>query len=220
VKVRILVVGEEGEVLAAGLRRHGHEVVTVETGAAAWGAHAEAELVLLDFTLPDGGGVAVCRRIRSACEVPVIVFTESHAEFDRVQALRAGADDCVDKPYGFRELLARIDVVMRRARACVPGRRTAVTIGALRIDAASREVILRDRQIDLTRKEFDLLHYLALHPDTVVTRHRLMTEIWKNQASARPSRTIDTHLRSLRTKLGRNGWIVTVRGVGFRIGHG
>ncbi|WP_435845090.1 response regulator transcription factor [Streptomyces flaveolus] len=208
------------------LERLGHDVTCVTTGAAALEAHQDAELVLLDLDLPDIDGLEVCRRIRALTRTPVIAFTDSGTELDRVLGLRAGADDCLDKPYEFRELVARIDAVTRRTRSREKGREslTALSIGGLSIDAASREVMVRGRHVDLTRKEFDLLYYLARHSEKVVSRQRLMTEIWEDprpqELGPRASRTVDTHVSSLRSKLGDSRWIRTVRGVGFRVGHG
>ncbi|MYR46959.1 response regulator transcription factor [Streptomyces sp. SID5910] len=208
------------------LERLGHEVTCVSTGAAAMEAHQHAELILLDLDLPDIDGLEVCRRIRALARTPVIAFTDSGTELDRVLGLRAGADDCLDKPYEFRELAARIDAVTRRTRPREPAREslTVLSIGALHIDAASREVRVRGRHVDLTRKEFDLLYYLARHSEKVVSRQRLMTEIWEDprpqEFGPRASRTVDTHVSSLRSKLGDSNWIRTVRGVGFRVGPG
>ncbi|MEV3853793.1 response regulator transcription factor [Streptomyces sp. NPDC050095] len=211
---------------AARLERLGHDVTCVATGGAALGQYREADLVLLDLDLPDIDGLEVCRRIRAATRVPLIAFTDSGTELDRVLGLRAGADDCLDKPYEFRELVARIEAVTRRTRPRESAREspTVVSIGGLRVDAASREVLVWGRQVDLTRKEFDLLYYLARHSEKVVSRQRLMKEIWGDggvrETGARASRTVDTHVSSLRGKLGDRAWIRTVRGVGFRIGHG
>lgn len=200
------------------LERLGHSVTCVTTGAAALEAHQDAELILLDLDLPDIDGLEVCRRIRALTRTPVIAFTDSGTELDRVLGLRAGADDCLDKPYEFRELVARIDAVTRRTRPRETDREslTVVSIGGLSIDAASREVMVRGRPVDLTRKEFDLLYYLARHSEKVVSRQRLMTEIWEDprpqELGPRASRTVDTHVSSLRSKLGDRGWIRTVRG--------
>jgi DNA-binding response OmpR family regulator len=210
---------------ATRLERLGHDVTCVGTGSAALEVHQDADLIVLDLDLPDIDGLEVCRRIRALVKTPIIAFTDSGTELDRVLGLRAGADDCLDKPYEFRELVARIDAVTRRLRPRESAREslTVLSIGVLRIDAASREVMLRGRPVDLTRKEFDLLYYLARHSEKVVSRQRLMTEIWEDprpqELGPRASRTVDTHVSSLRSKLGDSGWIRTVRGVGFRVGH-
>jgi DNA-binding response OmpR family regulator len=160
-------------------------------------------------------GLEVCRAIRIVCDVPVIVLTARESELDCVLALQAGADDYVVIPYGCRELVARMEAVMRRAR---PPKKASSVIerGPLQIDTDSREVQLQDRKIPMSRKEFDLLCLLASNPDSVVARERIMQQVWENSWSRR---TVDTHVSSIRNKLGANSWIVTVRGVGFRIGQ-
>ncbi|CAM5637334.1 MULTISPECIES: response regulator transcription factor [Streptomyces] len=215
---RVLVVennAAEAEALVRALKRHGHEVDSVTSGGAALQSYADADLVLIDLELPDLDGLEVCRGIRSTCDVPVIAVTARGSELDRVLGLQAGADDYLVKPYGFRELMARMEAVMRRVRTPEPAERV-VNHGPLRIDAGSREVTLHGRPVDVTRKEFDLLYMLASNPDTVIPRKRLIHQIWGDSWSRR---TVDTHVSSLRNKLGGSGWIVTVRGVGFRFGR-
>jgi DNA-binding response OmpR family regulator len=227
--MHILVVEQEVPTvrsLARGLERYDHEVRRVTTGAAALEQHEAADLVLLDLDLPDMDSLEVCRRIRRTSCTPVIAFNEPGTGLDRILSLQAGADDCLEKPFEFRELLARMEAVMRRVwpKETAARESTALTLGSLTIDAASREVRVDGAEVELTRKEFDLLHYLARNSKTVVTRQRLMAEVWEDPEShvlgARASRTLDTHVSSLRTKLGRSSWILNVRGVGFRVGHG
>ncbi|NGO68928.1 response regulator transcription factor [Streptomyces sp. SB3404] len=225
--MHVLVVEDEkdtAESLVRGLRRHGYDVAAAATGARALGAYADTDLVLLDLELPDIDGLEVCRSIRAACDIPIIAFTDRGTELDRVLGLQAGSDDCLDKPYGFRELIARIDAVMRRARSRPAPPEPVVERGPLRIDTATREVWLHGRWIATSRKEFDLLHYLASHPGVVIPRRRLMAEIWgdpmRHHADcSQVSRTIDTHVSTLRRKLGSGAWIRTVRGVGFTFGQ-
>ncbi|MFC7309488.1 response regulator transcription factor [Streptomyces monticola] len=216
---RVLVVESDpgdAEALAKGLQRHGHEVESVATGTAALDAYQKADLVLLDLELPDLDGLEVCRAVRTAGDVPMIAVTARGSEVDRVLGLQAGADDYLVKPYGFRELMARMDAVMRRSAPAVPEPPSALSCGRLSIDASSREVRVDGRPVVVTRKEFDLLYLLASHPDTVMPRKRLMQEVWGDSWSRR---TVDTHVSSLRGKLGASEWIVTVRGVGFRLGR-
>ncbi|MDT3397080.1 response regulator transcription factor [Streptomyces sp. B1866] len=215
---RVLVVEKDQgalETLRAELGRHGHQVKGVHTGSAALQAHESADIVLIDFELPDIDGLEVCRGIRTLSDVAVIAVTSWGSELDRVLGLQAGADDYVVKPYGCRELIARMEAVMRRVQA-KPQTAKVISHGSLRIDVGLREVSLEGREVDVTRKEFDLLCLLASHPRTVIPRKRIMQQVWGDSWSRR---TVDTHVSSLRAKLGGSDWIITVRGVGFRLGH-
>ncbi|MFJ1808371.1 response regulator transcription factor [Streptomyces sp. NPDC088157] len=202
--------------LVHGLRRHGHEVNVVERGGMALQVYGHADLVLIDLELPDLDGLEVCRAIRTVSDIPIIALTARGTELDRVLGLQAGADDYMVKPYGFRELMARMQAVMRRARPA-PRPVDVISHGPLRIDVGSREVSLYGRPVLVTRKEFDLLHLLASHPGSVIPRNRLMQQVWGDSWSRR---TVDTHVSSLRNKLGASDWIITIRGVGFRLGNG
>ncbi|MEV6073830.1 response regulator transcription factor [Streptomyces sp. NPDC052069] len=214
----VLVV--EGDAQAAltlvnDLRWHGHTASAVTTGAAALEEHHTADLILLDLDLPDVDGLEICRSISALCDTPLIAVTARDSELDRVLGLQAGADDYLAKPYGVRELLARMAAVMRRSRA---GRAAArdVDLGPLVIDQETREVRLDGRAVPLTRKEFDLLRLLSSRPGAVFTRRQILSQIW-HDTDIRRSRTIDTHVSSLRRKLGSSDWVVTVRGVGFKM---
>ncbi|WP_304452793.1 response regulator transcription factor [Nocardiopsis sp. YSL2] len=216
---RVLVVesGAGGrEALVNGLRRCGHEVDCVETGGDALQVCEGHDIILLNLELPDMDGLEVCRGIRALCDVPLIAVISGGTELDRVLGLQAGADDCVVKPYGFRELAARMDAIMRRVHK-QPQAERVVSHGHLNIDASLREVSVGGRGVEVTRKEFDLLYLLASHPGVVISRKRIMQQVWGDSWSRR---TVDTHVSSLRGKLGSSDWIVTVRGVGFRIGEG
>ncbi|MGX6602123.1 response regulator transcription factor [Micromonosporaceae bacterium Da 78-11] len=214
---RVMVVENDPmdrEALTSGLRCRGHEVDSVETGGAALHACRDADIILLDLELPDLDGLEVCRGIRAASDVPMIAVTGWGTELDRVLGLQAGADDYVVKPYGFHELVARMDAVMRRVRPQVSAVHVVVH-GDLSIDVNSRRVTVGGHDVELTRKEFDLLHLLASRPGTVVPRKQIMQHVWGDSWSRR---TVDTHVSSLRNKLGRSDVIITVRGVGFRFG--
>ncbi|BAJ30242.1 MULTISPECIES: response regulator transcription factor [Kitasatospora] len=216
--LRILVVQNEERAAGAlvqDLARRGYRAESVATGGQALRVHHRADLILLDLDLTDLDGLEVCGGIRAVSDTPIIAVTERGSELDRVLGLQAGADDYMVKPYGFHELLARIGAVMRRFRPV----RTSRTIdhGPLRIDASTRRVTLHGEWVELTRKEFDLLHALAAQPGAVVSRRQLMTQVWDDAWSPK-GRTLDTHVSSLRGKLGSSDWIVTVRGVGFRLG--
>ncbi|MER5888908.1 response regulator transcription factor [Streptomyces sp. NPDC001941] len=206
------------ELLVRGLQRHGHTVTSADTGMEALRAYGEADLVLLDLELPDLDGIEVCRAIRQFDDTPVIALTARGSELDRVLGLQAGADDYMVKPYGFRELMARMDAVMRRTRPRVPRQEGhVVSHGELRVDRESREVAVSGRRVEVTSKEFDLLYLLASNPGDVISRTRIMQDVWGGSWSRR---TVDTHVCNLRSKLGSSDWILTVRSVGFQIGLG
>ncbi|MFE0702137.1 response regulator transcription factor [Streptomyces sp. NPDC058872] len=219
--IRVLVVEDdatEAEARMNDLRRQGYSVSSVDTGAKALRAHQNSDLVLLDLDLPDIDGIEVCRTIRESGDKPIISVSPRDAEMDRILALKAGADDCVDLSCGSREMAARIEAVLRRSSLRQAPPRTIV-LDALHIDVPAREVRLRGELIGLTGKEFDLLHVLAANADGTVSRKELMARVWET-CWADSSRTIDTHVRSLRVKLRASSWIVTVRGVGYRMGRG
>ncbi|WP_261564675.1 response regulator transcription factor [Frankia gtarii] len=214
---RVLVVenhADDAEKLVRGLERHGHKVIRVDSGGEALQAYDDADLVLIDLDLPDLDGLEVCRSIRVADDTPMIAVTGRGSELDTVLALQAGVDDYLVKPYGFRELMARMEAVMRRTRP-QPTAAAAIVHGMLRIDAASRQVTVGGRLVELTRKEFQLLHLLASQAGSVIMRKQIMVQVWGDTWSRR---TLDTHVSSLRSKLGSAEWIITVRGVGFRLG--
>ena len=176
------------------------------------------DFVLLDLGLPDGDGRDLCRELRAlSSELPIIVLTARGSELDRVVRLELGADDYVVKPFSGPELIARMRAVLRRVR---PAPATPVTeIGPLRIDPASRRVWLSDEELQLARKEYDLLAELVAHAGSVVTREDLMTRVWDENWFG-STKTLDVHIRWLRAKLADDPtsprFLHTVRGVGFR----
>lgn len=214
--MRVLVVEDEeaiAEPLAEGLRREGFTVTVAGTGAEALAA-AETDVVLLDLRLPDLDGLDVCRELRARSDVPIIVVTARGEEVDRVVGLELGADDYVVKPFGIRELIARIRAVTRRSQGrSVDG---PIHIGELRIDERGRRATIGGEALDLTPKEFDLLVALARDPGAVVSRQRLLEDVW-NTSWYGSTKTIDVHVAALRRKLGDPALIETVRGVGFRL---
>ena len=214
--MQILVVEDDDAIakpLVEGLRREGFDVSHVATGAAGLAAPLP-DLVLLDLRLPDIDGTEVCRLLRARSDVPIIVVTAKGEEVDRVVGLELGADDYVIKPFGFRELLARIRAVLRRTHrgrttpACAPARSSSAFAHAARR--------WTERELALTPKEFDLLALLASDPGAVVSRDQMLREVWNTERSG-PTKTIDVHVASLRKKLGDPRWIETVRGVGLRL---
>jgi DNA-binding response OmpR family regulator len=213
--MRLLVVEDDdgiAEPLVAGLRREGFEVERVANGRDALAAD-EPDLVLLDLRLPDIDGYAVARELRARSRVPIIMVTAKGEEVDRVIGLELGADDYVVKPFGMRELVARINAVMRRvSESTAPAEPDPVTVvGSLEIDRRRHGV-----EVPLTPKEFALLALLASDPGAALDRRRILEDVWGTRWYG-PSKTIDVHVSSLRRKLGDPGWIETVRGMGFRL---
>jgi DNA-binding response OmpR family regulator len=214
--MKLLLVEDEdaiAEPLAEGLRREGFEVQRVATGADALEA-AQPDLVLLDVGLPDTDGFSLCRELRERSEVPIIMVTAKGEEIDRVVGLEVGADDYIVKPFGFRELIARIRAVTRRQHGAPAS--GAVALGPLSVDTRSRRVTLDGREVGLTPKEFDLLALLASDPGAVFERRKILQEVWQTDWFG-SSKTVDVHVAALRRKLGDPAWIETVRGVGFRV---
>jgi DNA-binding response OmpR family regulator len=180
----------------------------------------EPDLVLLDVMLPDGSGFELLRELRSAGRTPVIMLTARGDEADRVLGLELGADDYVVKPFSARELVARIRAVLRRTSAvAAPASAGPIRIGDLELDAAARTVALDGEPLELTRKEFDLLALLMSQAGKVVSRERLIDEVWDVNWFG-STKTLDVHVSGLRKKLGDDPgdprYLHTVRGVGFR----
>jgi two-component system response regulator RegX3 len=217
---RLLVVEDDASIaepLVEGLEREGFAVSQAATGAAALEAADDADLVLLDLGLPDLDGREVCRRLRARTGVPIIVVTARSDELDRVLLLELGADDYVVKPFGFRELVARIRAVQRRTAPAASRGATVQVLGPLTIDRAARRVWLAGNELDLTPKEFDLLAYLAEEPSRVRRREDIIGRVWDEHWWG-PTKTLDVHVASLRRKLGDgHAWITTLRGVGYRL---
>jgi DNA-binding response OmpR family regulator len=219
----VLVVEDDDRIadpLCKGLEREGMVTDRARTGDEALQRLASRDarrpdVVLLDLRLPDIDGFDVCRRIRASDdELPIIVVTARGEEVDRVLGLELGADDYVVKPFGFRELLARIRAVTRRSQP-----RAGVQLqhlGELTIDRRARDVTVQGRAVALTQKEFDLLALLAEDPGAVCSRTRILEEVWDPHWYG-PTKTLDVHVATLRKKLAHPEWIETVRGVGFRL---
>jgi len=216
--VRLLLVEDDATIsapLAEGLRREGFEVDIAPTGTAALAA-AAADLVLLDLGLPDLEGRVVCQQLRARSSVPIIVVTARGEEIDRVMLLELGADDYVVKPFGFRELVARIRAVLRRATATAgPAASPVIDIDGLSIDQRTRSVTLDGCQVSLTPKEYDLLVCLAADAGAVRSREQIIHDVWDEHWWG-STKTLDVHVASLRKKL-RPELIETVRSVGYRL---
>jgi DNA-binding response OmpR family regulator len=219
--MRVLLVEDDAgiaESVRDGLRRYQFDVEVTDSGRRALELAPAADVVLLDLGLPDVDGVDVCRELRAVSDVPIIVVTARDDELDRVIGLELGADDYVVKPFGMRELIARIRAVLRRTARAATGdddHRQLLHVGELIVDPRTRRVTVSGREIELTPKEFDLLAVLAAEPGTVLRRERLLEQVWDENWFG-STKTLDVHVASLRKKLGHPGWIETVRGVGFR----
>jgi two-component system, OmpR family, response regulator RegX3 len=234
-RVRILIVEDDEsyrEALHAGLSMEGYDLELAADGIDGLRRFAAnpPDLVLLDVLLPGMAGTEVCRRMRDIAPVPVIMVSALNTEIDVVLGLELGAADYVTKPYRMRELVARIQAVLRRVSPppfVGPGatpsdaspRSDVVSAGPVRVDFARRVVTAGDRPVHLSRREFDLLGLLLSPPGQVRTRDELIDRLWSGRDLA-DTRTLDTHVRRLRVKLERNParpqYLVTVRGVGFR----
>jgi DNA-binding response OmpR family regulator len=180
-------------------------------------SHHPPEVIVLDLGLPDLDGRQALRMMRAVTAVPVIVATACDDEPEIVRLLNAGADDYLVKPFSCEHLAARIAAVLRRG--AVPGGVPALSVGGLRVDLAAREATLDGQPLQLSRREFDLLGYLAARPDRVVPRRELLSEVWHQ--SYGDDQTIDVHVSWLRRKLGESAaaprYVHTVRGVGVKL---
>jgi DNA-binding response OmpR family regulator len=219
----ILVVEDETSIasfVAAYLRNAGYAVKTAASAQTAL-IHLAGEvpaLVILDLNLPDGDGVELCRRIRKTSDVPILMLTARDEDIDKIIGLEVGADDYMTKPFNPRELVARVKSILRRA---APERRRTeseeLQHGDVTINAGKREVHVGEEEIRLAPKEFDLLWELIDHRGIVLTRDQLLERVW-GYTFAGDTRTVDVHVRQIRRKLGDASPIVTVWGVGYKVG--
>jgi len=224
-KRRILLVEDEESItapLSEALAREGFETSVAGTAASALGTAADTrpDLVLLDVMLPDGSGFDVARELRRTSKVPIIMLTARGEEADRVAGLELGADDYVVKPFSARELVARVRAVLRRvAEAGEQRPEGAIEVGEVRLDPDRRSTAFQGDELELSRKEFDLLRLLMENAGSVVSRERLIDEVWDTNWFG-STKTLDVHVSGLRKKLGDDSagprYIHTVRGVGFR----
>ncbi|MDX3802111.1 response regulator transcription factor [Streptomyces sp. AK04-3B] len=204
------------ESLRRGLKRYGFAVDWVSTGAAALSHPGPYDVVLLDLGLPDTDGLDVCRALRERGGVPIIVISARSDETDRVVGLELGADDYVSKPFGVREVIARIRAVMRRVRPR-PADAPADRYGArLTIDRKAARVHVDGAEIALAPKEYDLLAFLTEEPGALMSREQIMEAVWDANWFG-PTKTLDVHVAALRRKFAGVVAIAAVRGVGFRL---
>lgn len=222
---KILVVDDEPHILELvkyNLAQEGYEVITAHDGAqaVARARDNQPDLIILDIMLPYVDGLEVCRQLRRASSVPIIMLTAKGGELERVVGLEIGADDYVTKPFSPRELVARVRAILRRtAGETSPAQVGPLRGGALALDPITHEVMLGGRSVDLTAKEFDLLRLLLGHPNRVFTRDFLLEHIWGYDYYG-STRTVDMHISRLREKIEDDPssptYIVTVRGVGYK----
>lgn len=218
---RVLVVEDTPEyahVLREALSRAGHEVRSVTTAAAALdhlAAHP-VDAIVLDLVLPDGDGLDLCRAIRERTNAYILVATVRTDEVDLLLAFRLGADDFLRKPFSTRELVARMEALLRRPRGDMPGT-VRRTIGHVSVDLRARECVVGGHPVELTRIEFDLLVSLSDDPRAVLTRRQLLDRVW-GDGWIGDDHVVDVHVANLRRKIDRDGapsLVRTVRGVGY-----
>lgn len=215
--------GNIRELVVYTLETTGLEARGFEDGASFFEALAEGlpELILLDIMLPGEDGMEILKKLKAGTktrDIPVIMLTAKGAEYDKVMGLDAGADDYVTKPFGMMELVSRIRAVMRRVKKAENV--DQYILGGISMDKKKHEVTVDGEVVALTLKEFELLRRLMENKNIVLTRDRLLEEIWGYDFDGE-TRTVDVHVRTLRQKLGREGELIeTVRGVGYRIGDG
>lgn len=221
--VRILVVEDDHGIASSvveAIEALGWTAIHADTGNAAIQTldSEDIDCVVLDLGLPDMDGGEVVRRTREHSMVPIIVASARPDESDRILALELGADDYLVKPFGIRELIARIRAIQRRQGNIDPDAsdKADLTIGPVTIGLKSRRVTVSGNEIGLTPKEFDVLAYLAQEPGTVFRREAILSDVWDINWYG-STKTLDAHVASLRKKLGNPDWIESVRGVGFRL---
>ncbi len=219
----VLLIEDDARIRSALIRalgEHGHAVSSASTGSQGLQLllTEQPDIVVLDLGLPDLDGRSVLAMIRGVGDVPVIIATARDADADVVAALDAGADDYVVKPFSGAQLHARIGAVLRRSASAATDQ--VLLVGGLRVDPTGREAVLDGKPLELTPKEFDLLHYLAARPGQVVTKRELSTEVWRLPYGG-ADKTVDVHLSWLRRKLGESAqeprYLHTVRGVGVKL---
>ena len=221
---RVLVVEDDAvinQALSDRLEAEGYDVVRAWDGPGAVATYGETgpDLVVLDLMLPGYDGHEVCRRIQAERPVPVLMLTARDDEADVVIGLAVGADDYLTKPFRMRELVARVAALLRRVeRAAEIGARRPIEVDGLSVDVTARRVWCDGEEVRLTPTEFDLLHCLAASPGAVVTREKLLAEVW-GWPGASGTRTVDSHVKGLRGKVGADR-IRTVHGVGYALETG
>lgn len=223
VKQRILVVDDEvpiQELIKYNLEQAGFEVEVADDGNQALEMFEanKPDLLVLDLMLPGKDGYDVCKAIRKTSNTPIIMLTAKETELERVLGLELGADDYITKPFSPLELVARIKAVLRRSSGLEDEEVDEFNVGSIYMKVDTREVTVKKEVIDLTRKEFDLLHIFLQNVGKVLTREFLLQKVWGYEYEGE-TRTVDVHIRHLRRKLGSEGEerIETIHGVGYKL---
>lgn len=211
------------------LRSSGFSVTGFENASLFWRAIKDElpKLIILDIMLPDDNGLSVLEKLKNSPitgHIPVIMLTAMGAEYDRIRGLDAGADDYIPKPFSIMEMIARVRAILRRTKSVddignKPDKNSdTIQLGDLVLDVNKRLVLVQNKEVSLTLKEFELLHMLLSQKDVVFGRDKLLTKIWGYDYDGVSNRTVDVHIRTLRQKLGTCGnMIKTLRGVGYKI---
>ena len=220
---RIVIVDDDEhirELASLYLQKEGFDVTCVSDGttAAKQILQANANLVVLDLTLPGQSGYDVCKQVRQDSDIPIIMLTARDEDIDKILGLELGADDYLTKPFNPRELVARVKAILRRSEGNAGRASSAVTrVGRVTVDKQRREVMVGDRELGLRTKEFDLLATLAENSGIVLTREQLLDRVWGYNFYGE-TRTVDVHVQHVRAHLVDSGLsIVTVRGVGYKL---
>jgi DNA-binding response OmpR family regulator len=219
----VLVVEDEASIasfVSLYLKNAGYEVRSAANGAEALASvqKEQPSLIVLDLMLPDIDGIEICRRIRQKSDIPILMLTARDEDVDKIIGLEVGADDYMTKPFNPRELVARVKSILRRSTSERREPESAtIQHGDLLVDAGRREVKVGAEEVQLAPKEFDLLWELLDHRGLVLTRDQLLERVW-GYTFAGDTRTVDVHVRQLRRKLGEASPIVTVWGVGYKVG--
>ncbi len=225
---KILVVEDEPDIrklVQYNLAQERYRVLEAEDGEQALKIlqREKPHLVILDLMLPGLSGIELCRILRErpdTSQLPILMLTAKAGEADKVLGLEMGADDYLPKPFSPRELVARVRAILRRTESAVPGDVSPIyNKGALKIDFNTYEVLVKDKPIKLTLKEFELLRFLVQNPNRVLSRDQLLDRVWGGETFVTP-RTVDVHIRRLRKAIERDDrkpkWILTLRGVGYK----
>ncbi|MBC7526292.1 MAG: response regulator [Chthonomonadaceae bacterium] len=222
--VKVLVVDDETpivEAVAYNLKKEGYSVLTANDAEQCLeiARRENPALVVLDVMLPSASGFDVCRMLRKHSDVPIIMLTARAEETDRVVGLELGADDYVTKPFNMRELVARVKSVLRRTNGQETKAENAVVVGDITIDPSRHVATIGVKELVLSPKEFDLIHFLVSHPGHVFTRQTLLDRVWGSESYVE-ERTVDVHIRWLREKIeltpSQPCRLLTIRGVGYK----